>query len=129
MTASYDIGIWWQHSQGLPVNRADNLDRRRGLRAGAEHDGSSRVHGGRIDIRMGFEGMLQVANVVDHVLDHLELGETTIFRHKRYQLLQLGQVRLDLLVLDVAFMFRYFGGRVVDARIRRGAVTGDGLHG
>lgn len=110
------------------MNGADDVDRRRGLRAGAEHDGRSRVYGRRINVGMRFEGVLQVANVVDHVLDHLELGEATIFRHERYQLLQLGQVRLDLLVLDVAFMFADFGGRVVDARIRGRAVAGDGLH-
>lgn len=128
LTAGYDVSVGRQHSQRLPVNGAHNLDGGRGLRAGAEHDGRSRVYGRRIYVRMRFEGVLQVANVVDHVLDHLELGETTIFRHKRHQLFQLRQVGLDFFVLDVALVFADFGWGVVDARIRGRTVTGDGLH-
>ena len=42
---------------------------------------------------------LQVADVVDDVLDHLQLGHFAVARHVRNQLLQLGQVQLDLHVL------------------------------
>lgn len=48
---------------------------------------------------VGVERRLQVANVVDDVMDHLELGQLPVARHVRHQLLQLAEVHVDLLVL------------------------------
>ena len=55
-----------------------------------------------LGLRMWFQGVLEVADVVNHMLDHFQLGEPLVLGHEGHELLQLGQVHLDLLVLDVA---------------------------
>lgn len=51
--------------------------------------------------RVGLQCQLQVANVVDDMLDDLELGQLSVLRHERHQVLQLGQVHLNLDILTV----------------------------
>ena len=46
-----------------------------------------------------FEGRLQVANVVDDVLDHFQFGDFPVLGHVRHKFLQFRQVHLDLHLL------------------------------
>ncbi len=59
------------------------------------HDGDG-GRAGADDGRVGGQGALEVANVVDDALDHLELGALAVLGHERHEVLQLGQVGLDL---------------------------------
>lgn len=45
------------------------------------------------------QGRLQVANVVDDVLDHFQLGDFAVLGHVRHQFFQFRQVHLDLHLL------------------------------
>lgn len=51
---------------------------------------------------MSVQGVLQLTDVVDHVLDHLQLGQLPVLGHEGHQVLEFRQVHLDLLVLDVS---------------------------
>ena len=57
-------------------------------------------NGGRLlPLLLLFKGRLQVANVVDDVLDHFEFTHFTMARHVRYQFFQFAQVHLNFHLL------------------------------
>lgn len=62
--------------------------------------------------------VLQVANVIDHVMDHLQPGYPLILGDQRHQILELGQVLLDLFVFQVtALAVHPAAGHCVSGRI------------
>lgn len=70
--------------------------RRRASRAGQRTFGVKLLHGGVV-----LQRRLEITDVVDHVLDHFQLGDLSVFGHEGHQVLQFGQVHLDLGVLAV----------------------------
>lgn len=49
-----------------------------------------------VALGLALQGPLQVANVVDDVLDHFQFGDFALLGHVRDELLQFRQVQLDL---------------------------------
>ena len=87
------------------------LDARRGAGRGRQRALCVELlHGGVV-----LQRRLQVADVVDDVLDHLQLGDLPVLGHEGHQVLQLGQIHLYLGVLAVAVPLH--------------AAAGDGGHG
>jgi len=70
---------------------------------GRKHDSrGGRVHGVRVHRPVVLEHILQVTYVIDHVMDHLKPGYPLVLGYERYQILELRQILLDLLVFQVA---------------------------
>lgn len=112
-----------------PADRSPLSDRRRGRHRRRHHDRRRDGRGGRRDgvqqrlqrlsrlrrrrrrrrrLRVLMRGVrllesgLQIANVLDHPLDHLKLGKFSLARHIRHEGAQLRQVSGYLLGLEVA---------------------------
>lgn len=60
----------------------------------------SRIEVAHLGVRLQLG--LQVADVVDDVLDDLQLGELPVLGHERNEVLQFGQIHLHLGILPVA---------------------------
>lgn len=81
-----------------------------------------------------FQSLLEIADVVYDVLDDLQFAEFAVFGHERDQILQSGQVDLELLFFDVtplrhAALGFHFGRRRDDLRDFRVKKFPDGLRG
>lgn len=86
-------------------------------------------HGGTVAGAGGFERGLEVADVIDDVLDDLELGQLLVLGHVWHEILEFGQVHLDFGVLAVAMARNASGGNVGRHGGTGGANSCDGLHG
>jgi len=69
---------------------------------GRKHDSrGGRVDGVRVHRPVVLQHVLQVTNVIDHVMDHLQPGYPLVLGYERHQILELRQILLDLLVFQV----------------------------
>lgn len=105
------IILWWRRWNGAEVAEGLQNGRRRrrlcssrrrrgGLTCGASTlpiaSSSVSCNGGCcLFLLFLFKGRLQVANVVDDVLNHFQFADFTVARHVRHQLFQFAQVLLN----------------------------------
>jgi len=90
-----------------------------GGHGGRQHDGSGGgVHGVCVHRPMILQHVFQVANIIDHVMDHLQPGYPLVLGDQRHQVLELGQVLLDLFVFQVTTLTVHpAAGHCVSGRI------------
>lgn len=97
------VGNGCEQTEGLPMLHQNGGGRRRRRRVGSVGGGPPPRVSPPIAVEAGrmvlFQFALQVADVVDDVLDHFQFGYFAVLGHVRHQLFQFGQVHLDFHLL------------------------------